>query len=183
MSPSSQWKVDKFTFLGNTLSRAVHSYEEAKTGLLKPVQHLAVYMVKSGIEVESGWIQSWKSTKLQYCQHSYMHVKPGRFTSVMLKDLTTSTRCLWRLLKIRWHDKVLDTAYIHLWRWWTGYVTRMPERFPKRTSGELQVGNRSKDDQKKCCKDTLKPSFKGVGLPTKSWEETSCMTKQSGVAS
>ena len=41
--------------------------------------------------MESGLTQSLKSTKLWYCQPSYMHVRPGQYTNAMPKDLTSST--------------------------------------------------------------------------------------------
>ena len=57
---------------------------------------------------------------------------------------------------------------------WTGHVTRMPdEPLPKKNFyGELQVGKRSHDGQKKRYKDTLKASFKDFNIPTESWEQT-----------
>ena len=54
--------------------------------LPKLVQHLANYMAVFGIEVESDFIQSWKSTDLWCCQHYYTHVKLGQFTNEMPKD-------------------------------------------------------------------------------------------------
>ena len=56
---------------------------------------------------------------------------------------------------------------------WTGHVTRMPgERLPKKILyGELQVGKRSHDGQKKRYKDTLKASLKDFNIPTESWEQ------------
>ena len=55
----------------------------------------------------------------------------------------------------------------------TGYVTRMPDkRLPKKILyGELQVGKRSHDGQKKRYKDTLKASLKDLNIPTESWEQ------------
>ena len=56
---------------------------------------------------------------------------------------------------------------------WTCHVTRMPdERLPKKILyGELQVGKRSHDGQKKRYKDTLKASLKDFNIPTESWEQ------------
>ena len=44
--------VDKFIYLGSTLSRVVHTDKESMQGLQKPVQHLADYVEVFGIEVE-----------------------------------------------------------------------------------------------------------------------------------
>ena len=54
---------------------------------------------------------------------------------------------------------------------WTGHVTRIPEeRLPKKILyGELQMGKRSHDGQKKRYKDTLKASLKDFNIPTESW--------------
>ena len=49
--------VDKFTYLGNTLSRVVHIDDEVNAGLPKPVQHLADYVDVFWIELESDLTQ------------------------------------------------------------------------------------------------------------------------------
>ena len=50
--------VDKFTYLGSTLSRVVHIDDEVMLELPKLVQHLAGYVEVFGIEVESDLTQS-----------------------------------------------------------------------------------------------------------------------------
>ena len=46
------------------------------------------------------------------------------------------------------------------------------ERLPKKIlNGELQVGKRSHDGQKKQYKDTLKASLKDFNIPTESWKQ------------
>ena len=50
--------VDKFTYLGSTLSRVVHIDDEVNARIAKAGQHLADYVVVFGIEVESGLKQS-----------------------------------------------------------------------------------------------------------------------------
>ena len=50
--------VNKFTYLGSTLSRVVHIDDEVILGLSKLVQHLAGYVEVFGTEVESDFTQS-----------------------------------------------------------------------------------------------------------------------------
>ena len=45
----------------------MHIDDKVNNRIVKPVQHLAGYKEMSEVEVESGWIQSWKSIKQQYC--------------------------------------------------------------------------------------------------------------------
>ena len=147
------------------------------TGLPKPVQHLADYVVVFGIEVESGLTQSWNSIKLWCCQHNCMHAKRGEFTNSTTKKLNHfHTCCLRKLLKIKWQDRIPDTEVLNRAGMqsvhtlllklaqlsWTGHVTRMPEeRLPKKILyGELEMGKRSHVGQKKRYKDTLKSSLK-----------------------
>ena len=77
--------VDKFTYLGSTLSRVVHIDDEVNARIAKANAAFADYVVVFRIEVESGLTQSWKSTKLWCCQHYC-----GQFTNGMPKDWPTS---------------------------------------------------------------------------------------------
>ena len=52
--------VDKFTYLGSTLSRVVHIDDEVSARIAKLVQHLAGYVEVFGTEVDSDLTQSWK---------------------------------------------------------------------------------------------------------------------------
>ena len=45
--------VDRFTYLGSTLSRAVHKDNEATAGTEKPVQYLSDFAQMSGSVMES----------------------------------------------------------------------------------------------------------------------------------
>ena len=97
-------------------------------------------------------------------------------------------RCLRKLLRIKWQDKVPDTEVVHradmesihamLKRSqlrWAGHVRRMPdERLPKRLLyGELCLGKRSHGGQRKRYKDTLKATLKGCGMEPETWEADS----------
>ena len=85
-----------------------------------------------------------------------------------------------------WQDRIPDTEVlkragmqsVHIFLKlallrWTGHVTRMPEeRLPKKILyGELEMGKRSHDGQKKRYKNTLKASLKDFNIPTESWEQ------------
>ena len=98
------------------------------------------------------------------------------------KDWTTSIQVV---LKIKWQDRIPDTEVIKRTGMqsvhtllklaqlrWTGHATRMPEEhLPKKILyGELEMGKRSRGDQKKRYKDTLKDSVKDFNIPTESWE-------------
>ena len=50
--------VDKFTYLGSTLSRVVHIDDEVSARIAKASEYLADYLVVFGIEVESGLTQN-----------------------------------------------------------------------------------------------------------------------------
>ena len=115
-----------------------------------------------------------------------MHVRPGQYTNAMPRNNHFQLRCLRKILKIRWQDKIPDTevmkkekmqnvhtllklAQLRL----TGHVTRMPdERLSKKVPyGELQEGKRSKGGQKKRCNDTLKASLKDFNIPNECLEQ------------
>ena len=96
------------------------------------------------------------------------------------------TRCLRKLRKIKWQDRIPDTEVLKRARMqsehtllilaqskWTGHVTRMSdERLPKKILyGELQIGKCSHGGQMKRYKDTLKASLKDFNIPTESWEQ------------
>ena len=72
--------VEKFTYLGSTLSRVVHIDDEvnasAAFGRLRGI---------FGTEVESDLTQSWKYTDRWCCQHYSTHGKLGQFSNSMPK--------------------------------------------------------------------------------------------------
>ena len=82
--------VNKFTYLGSTLSRIVHTDDEVIARIAKASAAFGRLVVVIGIEVESGLRQSWKSTKLWCCQHYCMHAKLRQFTNGTPKDWTIS---------------------------------------------------------------------------------------------
>ena len=83
--------VDKFTYLGSSLSRAVHIDDEVTARIANASVAFGRLPAMSGSEMESSLTPSRKSTWLWYCQAYCMNVRPGQYTSVMQRDLIIST--------------------------------------------------------------------------------------------
>ena len=176
--------VDKFTYLGSTLSRAVHIDDEVTTRTAKAFGRLRTYVLeRNGISLDTKlkvYTAVVLPTLLYACETWTVyqcHVKK-------LNHFHLS--CLSKLLKIKWQDKIPDTEVLKKAKMqsvhtllklaqlrWTGHVTRMPDvRLPRKfLYGELQEGKRSQGGQKKRYKDTLKASLKDFSIPTESWEQ------------
>ena len=165
--------VDKFTYLGSTLSRVVHIDDEVNARIAKASAAFGrlrgSIWDRSGIRLDTK-LKVYRSvvlpTLLYACETWTVYQRHAK----RLNHFHTS--CLRKLLKIKWQDRIPDTEVlkragmqsIHTLLKlaqlrWTGHVTRMPdERLPKKILyGELQVGG-----LKKRYKDTLKASLKKV---------------------
>ena len=179
--------VDKFTYLGSTLSRVVHVDDEVNARIAKASAAFGrlrgSIWDRSGIRLDTK-LKVYRSvvlpTLLYACETWTVYQRHAK----RLNHFHTS--CLRKLLKIKWQDRIPDTEVlkragmqsIHTLLKlaqlrWTGHVTRMPdERVPtKILYGELQVGKRSHGGQKKRYKDTLKASLKDFNISTESWEQ------------
>ena len=178
--------VDKFTYLGSTLSRVVHIDNEVNARIAKASAAFGRLRGSiwdlSGIRLDTK-LKVYRSvvlpTLLYACETWTVYQRHAK----RLNHFHTS--CLRKLLKIKWQDRIPDTEVlkragmqsIHTLLKlsqlrWTGHVTRMPdERLPKKILyGELQVGKRSHGGQKKRYKDTLKASLKDFNIiPNESW--------------
>ena len=179
--------VDKFTYLGSTLSRAVHIDDEVNARIAKA--SAAFGRLRGSIWDRSGIrlytkLKVYRSVVLPTLLHACETWTVYQRHAKRMNHFHTS--CLRKLLKIKRQDKIPDTEVlkragmqsIHTFLKlaqlrWTGHVTRMPdEHLPKKIlSGELQVGKRSHGGQKKRCKDTLKAFLKDFNIPTESWEQ------------
>ena len=73
--------IDKFTYLGRTLSRVVHIDEEVNARIAKT--SAAFGRLRGNVWDQSG---IRLDTKLWCCQHYCMHAKRGQFTNGMPKD-------------------------------------------------------------------------------------------------
>ena len=179
--------VDKFTYLGSTLSRAVHIDDEVTARTAKASVAFGRLRTnvweRNGIRLDTK-LKVYKAvvlpTLLYACETWTVYQRHDK------KLYHFHLSCLRKLLKIRWQDKIPVTEVLKKANMqsvhtllklaqlrWTGHVTRMPdERLPKKVLyGELQEGKRSKGGQKKRYKDTLKASLKDFNIPTKSWEQ------------
>ena len=180
--------VDKFTYLGSTLSRVVHIGDEVNTRI---AETSAAFGRLRGSVWDRCGIRLDTELKL-YADETWTVY--NRYA----KRLNNShTSCLRKLLMIKWQDRIPDTEVLKRARMqsvhtllklaqlrWTCLVTRMPdERLPKKMlSGELQIGTRSHGGQKTRYKDTLKVSLKAFNLP-KSYENRLPKIEKSGEAS
>ena len=152
--------VDKFTYLGSTLSRVVHIGDEVNARIAKGSAafgrlHGSIWD-RSGIrrhKAESIWIGSSANT-INACETWTVYQRHAK----RLNHFHTS--CLRKLLKIKWQDRIPDTEVLKRAGMqsvhtllklaqlsWTGHITKMPdERLPKKILyGELQVVRRRSD--------------------------------------
>ena len=154
--------VDKFTYLGSTLSRVVHIDDDVNAVVAKACAAFGrlrgSICDRSGIRLDTK-LKVDRSvvlpTLLYACETWTVYQRHVK----RLNHFHTS--CLRKLLKINWQDRIPDADVLgrtgmqsvhtllklaHLRR--TGHVTRMPdERLPKEILyGELQVGKRPHGD-------------------------------------
>ena len=178
--------LEKFTYLGSTLPRAVNIDD-------KVVAHTAKASTAFGRLRKSAWDR--RSIKLA----TKLKVNKAVVLPSLLYACETSTvyeghaitlnhfhlNCFRKLLKVTWKDKIPDTEvlsraelpriYILQRRAqvrWAGHLVRMPDsRLAKKLFyGELAEGKRSQGCQKKRFKDTLKVSLKSFGINPDTWE-------------
>ncbi|XP_053405094.1 uncharacterized protein LOC128558876 [Mercenaria mercenaria] len=179
--------VDKFTYLGSTLSRAVHIDDAidcriAKTSAAFGRLRLSVWK-RRGIHLETK-ISFYRAvviiTLLYACETWTVYARHAKRLNHF------HMTCLRKLMNIKWQDKIPDTdvltraklpsIYAILQRSqvrWTGHICRMPEtRIPKQLLfGELTAGRRFLGGQWKRVKDSLKASLKTLGIEIDKWEE------------
>ena len=158
--------VDKFTYLGSTLSRVVHIDDEVNARIAKASAAFGrprgSIWDRSGIRLDTK-LKVYRSvvlpTLLYACETWTVYQRHAK----RLNHFHTS--CLRKVLKIKWQDRIPDTEVlkragmqsVHILLKlaqlrWTGHVTRMPdERLPKK----ILYGKRSHGGQKKRYKDTL----------------------------
>ena len=171
-------KVDKFTYLGSTLSEVVHIDDEVNARIAKAFGRLrGCVWDRSGTRLDTK-LKVYRSvvlpTLLYACETWTVYQRHAKRSNHF------HTSCLRKLLKIKWQDRIPDTEVLKRAGMqsvhtllklaqlrWTGHVTRMPdEHLPKKILyGELQIGKRSHGGQKKRYKDILKASLKDFNIP------------------
>ena len=77
--------VNRYTYLEIVLSSAVHNDDEVNNKTAEASVVFGGLHGMSVIEVVSGWIQSCMSIMLQYCRHSYIHVRSENLPASCLK--------------------------------------------------------------------------------------------------
>ena len=179
--------VDKFTYLGSTLSRVVH-IDEVSARIAKASAAFGrlrgSIWDRSGIRLDTK-LKVYRSvvlpTLLYACETWTVYQRHAKRLNYF------HTSCLRKLLKIKWQDRIPDTEVLKMGRdaectysseigtvkmdrpcyqnaWWT-FAKENPQY------GELQVGKRSHGGQKKRYNGTLKASLKDFNIPTESWEQ------------
>ena len=177
--------VDRFTYLGSTLSRVVHIDDEVNARIAKASaafgQLCGSVWDRSGIRLDTE-LKVYRAvvlpTLLYACETWTVYQRHTKRLNLF------HTSCLRKLLKMKWQDRIPDTEVLNRAGMqsvhtllklaqlrWTGHVTRMPEEcLPKKILyGEMGKG--SHGGQKKRYKDTLKASLKDFNIPTELWEQ------------
>ena len=164
--------VDKFTYLGSTLSRAVHIDDEITARIAKASVAFgrlrANVWERNGIKLDTK-LKVYKAvvlpTLLYACETWTVYQRHA-------KRLNHFHLCCLRKLKIKWQDQIPDTEVLGKAGMqsmhtvlklaqlrWIGHVIRMPDaRLPKKVFyGELQEGRGSQGGRRNATKTPSKP--------------------------
>ena len=179
--------VDKFTYLGSTLSRVMHIDDEVNARIAKASAAFGrlcgSVCGRSGIRLDTK-LKVYKAVVLPTLLYACETWTVYQWHAKRLNHFHTS--CLKKLIIIKWQDRIPDTGVLKRAGMrsvhtllklaqlrWTGHVTRMPEKhLPKKILyGELEMGKCSHGGQKKRYKDTLKASLKDFNIPAGWWEQ------------
>ena len=178
--------VDKFTYLGSTLSQKANIDIEINNRIAKA-------SASFGRLRKSVWERRGLSLKTKLKVYRAVVLTTLLYASETWTVYTRHARqlnhfhmsCLRRLLRIKWQDKIpntevleragqqsVQTLLLKSQARWAGHVVRMSDdRLPKQLLyGELQEGKRTVGGQKKRFKDTLKSSLKELQIKTDNWE-------------
>ena len=173
--------VNRFTYLGSTLSQNVTIDEEVNARIARASVtfgrlHANVWN-RRGISLQTK-LKVYRAIVLPTLLYACETWTVYQCHAKKLNHFHTT--CLRKLLNIKWKDRIsgtevlaqadLPSIYTILMQsqlYWAGH------RLPKRLFyGELQQGKRSHGGQKKRFKDTLKTSLKAFAITPDSWEQT-----------
>ena len=182
--------VENFTYLGSTLSNQVRIDREVDARIAKASAAFGRLRKKvwdrKGIQLETK-LKVYSAIVLPSLLYG---CETWTVYSPHAKKLNHfHLNCLRNILKIKWQDKIPDTAVLTKAKQtsihtilikaqlrWSGHLVRMPdERLPKQMFyGELKHGKRSQGGQRKRYKDCMKSSMKKFNIDSNNWEETAC---------
>ena len=194
--------VDKFTYLGSTLSRAVHIDDEVTARTAKASVAFGRLRTnvweRNGISLDTK-LKVYKAVVLPTLLYACETWKVYQRHAKKLNHFHLS--CLRKLLKIRWQDKIPDTEVLKKAKMqsvhtllklaqlrWTGHVSRMPdERLPKKVLYGFSMENCKKESAHKVAKRNatktpLKPRLR-ISIFKRSPGNRLPRIEQSGVAS
>ena len=179
--------VDNFTYLGSTLSRRINIDDEIKNRIAKASSAFGRLRKKvwerSGIS-QSTRVKVYKAVVLTTLLYGCEAWTVFRRHEKQLQQF--HTRCLRRILNIRWNDFVPDTevleranlpSVITMMRKaqirWAGHVSRMADsRIPKQLFyGQLKNGQREIGASRKHNKDYFKSNLKNFNIDVTAWEK------------
>ena len=190
--------VDKFTYLGSTLSRVVHIDDEVNARIAKASAAFGwlrgSVWDQSGIRLDTK-LKVYKAvvllTLLYACEIRTVYQRHAKRLNHF------HTICLRKLLKIKWQDRIPDTEVLKRAGMqsvhtllklaqlrWTGHVTRMhEERLPKKILyGELELANAPMVVRRSDTKTPSKPPSR-ISTYQQSCGNKQHRTEQSGKAS
>ena len=179
--------VDKFTYLGSTLSHQANIDEEIKCRISKASS--AFGRLRQNV---------WERRGISLCTKLKVY-QAVVITTLLYASVTWTiysrharqlnhfhTTCLRRLMKIRWQDHIpnteilapanmpsMHTLLLKAQARWAGHVLRMnDQRIPKvLLYGELAEGKRQVGRPKLRFKDNLKATLKSLEVPVGTWED------------
>ena len=179
--------VDNFTYLGSTLSRRINIDDEIKNRIAKASSAFGrlkkKVWEKRGIS-QSARVKVYKAVVLTTLLYGCEAWTVYRRHEKQLQKF--HTRCLRRILNIRWNDFVSDnevleranlSSIITMMRKtqirWAGHVSRMADsRIPKQLFyGQLKNGQRKIGGPRKRYKDYFKSNLKDFNIDVTAWEK------------
>ena len=178
--------VEKFTYLGSTISRHANIDEEVTCRIAKASNTFG--RLQSNIWDRRG-ISLTTKLKVYWAIVITMLLYAGESWTIYSRCARQLNKfhmsCLCKLLRIKWQDKVPNTEVLLCMGMpnihtlpskaqvrWAGHVSCMSsEHLPKRLPyGELLVGKCPVGRPKMHFKDSLKMSMKDLEIPIKTWE-------------